>query len=194
MCLAGFVLVGGNSIRMGRDKARLPVDSHLLIEDVVSKVAFVAQNVTLVGAAERYGDLPFDRLSDLRSGNGPLGGIETALAADRCEFNLIVACDLPNLRKEWLAALKSKAIRDTVSCVVCKDRNDVVQPLCGVWHRSCLPVVRNAIDCGRLRMMDLLQELSAETVEVEGIISNVNTPEEWRTWQTAHGPQTPQLS
>jgi molybdopterin-guanine dinucleotide biosynthesis protein A len=90
---AGFVLVGGNSSRMGRDKARLPFHGTTLVEHVASTVADAAGSVTLVGAPERYASLGFPMLVDSRTGAGPLAGIHTALASSPAAWNLIVACD-----------------------------------------------------------------------------------------------------
>src|SRR6185437_7990145 len=131
MLVAGFVLVGGRSLRMGRDKARLPLKSSLLIEDVTAKLGFVAQNVALVGESQRYRDLPFECLDDLRPGLGPLAGIETALASGRGELNLIVACDMPNIQIDWLRGLVRRAMNHESDCVVCRDTSGGVHPLCG---------------------------------------------------------------
>src|SRR3981081_963293 len=76
---AGFVLVGGNSSRMGKDKARLPFGGGTLAEYVAKAVREAAGSVTLVGAPERYLSLGFPMLTDIRKGAGPLSGIHTAL-------------------------------------------------------------------------------------------------------------------
>ncbi len=180
--MAGFVLVGGRSFRMGRDKARLPLKSHLLVEDVAAKVAFVAQNVALIGGLERYCDLPFECLDDLRPSLGPLAGVETALASQRGELNLIVACDMPNIRVEWLQRLLARAIEGNGDCVVCQDSSGSIHPLCGVWSQRCLPRVTAALDRGRLRALDLIQELKAVYLPVGEFIHNLNTPDDWETW------------
>ena len=93
--MAGFVLVGGNSTRMGRDKAQLPLHGRTLVEHIAGAVAEAAGSVTLIGAPERYPDLGIRMLPDSRPGAGPLGGICTALASTDAEWNLIVACDMP---------------------------------------------------------------------------------------------------
>src|SRR4051794_11037884 len=105
MQAAGFVLVGGHSSRMGCDKALLPLKSGLLIQEVTAKVTAAAGTVALVGEPERYRDLGLDCLPDLRSGMGPLAGIEAALESGRGELNLIVACDMPSLDTDWLCRL-----------------------------------------------------------------------------------------
>jgi molybdenum cofactor guanylyltransferase len=186
MSLAGFVLVGGRSLRMGRDKARLPLESHLLVEDIAAKIRVFTRNVALIGEKQRYCDLPFECFDDLRPGQGPLAGIETALAMGRGEWNLIVACDMPNLRTEWLEGLIRKSRQDRSDCFVVKDRKAKIHPLCGVWNVSCLPAVRGALDAGRPTVMDVLAELATTQVSIGATIENVNTPEEWERWQASN--------
>src|ERR1019366_6470085 len=94
MC-SGYVLAGGRSSRMGRDKARLPFRGCDLVSAVAAAVAAavasVAGNVTLVGHPE-LPSIP-DRYPD----GGPLGGILTALDHTAADWNLIVACDMPEV-------------------------------------------------------------------------------------------------
>jgi molybdenum cofactor guanylyltransferase len=194
MPVAGFVLVGGSSSRMGRDKARLTIESRLLVEDVAAKVACAAQRVALVGAAERYRDLGMECLSDLRPSLGPLAGIEAALNARQGTLNLIVACDMPNLRVEWLNALVAKAEERKALCVVCQDVNRAIHPLCSVWSEHCLPDVRKALEERRLRVLDLIKELHAEYVAVNDHIRNINTPADWENWRNSPSGEAVQFS
>jgi molybdopterin-guanine dinucleotide biosynthesis protein A len=167
---------------MGRDKARLPINSHLLVEDVAAKVGFVSQSVALVGEWRHYRDLPFEFVDDLRPSLGPLAGLEAALASSRGELNLIVACDMPNLQVEWLRNLVTTAMEFDGDCVLCRDAAGAIHPLCGVWRQQCLPYVRAALDRGQLRVLDLVQELKRDYLPVDELIHNVNTPDEWEAW------------
>jgi molybdopterin-guanine dinucleotide biosynthesis protein A len=180
---AGFVLVGGRSLRMGRDKARLPMGAGLLVEEIAAKVAHAASRVTLVGAPERYADLPFECLADLRPHLGPLAGIETALAANYGEINLITGCDMPDLAPEWLEEMVFSARRTSALCVVTRDAAGKIHPLCAVYRSECLPLVRRALDGGRLKLLDLLKELRAVEMHTAAIIGNLNTPQQL----AAHG-------
>ncbi len=182
MRVAGFVLVGGRSKRMGRDKARLALDSHLLVEDVAAKVSCVAENLALVGESHRYSDLGFECLDDLRPSLGPLAGIEAALASERGELNIIVACDMPGLQCEWLAQLLAHAQERNAPCVVCQDVSGQIQPLCGVWRKECLPAVQRALALRHLCLLDLLHDVKAQTVALAQPVANVNTPQEWAAW------------
>jgi molybdenum cofactor guanylyltransferase len=194
MPVAGFVLVGGGSSRMGRDKARLALESRFLVEDVAAKVAYAAGRVALVGAAERYRDLNMECLSDLRPSLGPLAGIEAALAAQWGTLNLIVACDMPNLRVEWFRRLIARAEEHGSVCVVCQDASQAIHPLCSVWSERCLPPVRKALDERRLRVLDLIRELQAEFVTIDDHIRNINTPAEWENWRNSVSRKTVHFS
>jgi molybdenum cofactor guanylyltransferase len=186
MQAAGFVLVGGHSSRMGRDKALLPVGSGLLIEEIAAKVCVAAGTAALVGEPERYGQLGWDCLHDLRPGKGPLGGIETALESGRGEWNLIVACDMPSLKIEWLYRLLQKARETDALCVATKEPSGAMHPLCAVYRSGCLGAVRQALNAGRLRLMDLMHELDAITLEISTAVWNINTPQQWAAWEQAH--------
>jgi molybdopterin-guanine dinucleotide biosynthesis protein A len=182
MQTAGFVLAGGQSSRMGRDKALLGGDSHPLIQEVAARVAVVAENVVLVGAPERYGGLGFDCLPDLRPGCGPLGGIEAALAAGRAEYNLIAGCDMPGIRSAWLRTLLSASKETGGLCVAARDTTGRIHPLCAVYRAGCLPVVRAALETGRLKLLALMEDLNAITIDIGGKLWNLNTPQEWDAW------------
>jgi molybdopterin-guanine dinucleotide biosynthesis protein A len=184
MRAAGFVLVGGHSVRMGRDKARLSTASGLLLENVAARVLEAAGSVALVGQPERYADLPFDRLADARPGLGPLAGLEAALASRRGDLNLVLACDMPDLPLPWLERLLATARESEDLCVIARDSAGRLHPLCGVYKTACLPLVREALDEGRLRLLDLVANLRAAEIAVPGTIGNLNTPEQWAGWQT----------
>ncbi|MGA8028070.1 MAG: molybdenum cofactor guanylyltransferase [Bryobacteraceae bacterium] len=183
MQAAGFVLVGGRSTRMGRDKALLRCNSSSLLEEVASKVAAAAGSVALIGEPERYAWLGWDCLPDLRPGLGPLAGIEAALESRRGEVNLIVACDMPGLETPWLLRLLAKTEETNAPCVVARDADRQFHPLLGVYKTVCLPAVRNALDHKRLKVSDLVRGLQAVTLDIGQTIRNVNTPEDWAAWR-----------
>ena len=180
---AGFVLVGGHSSRMGRDKAFLRWHSRLMLELVADQVAACVVNVALIGDRERYGGFGIDCLPDLHPGRGPLGGIEAALESKRGELNLIVACDMPDLESASLLKLLQRAEMNDAQCVAARDEDGLTHPLCAVYRSSCLPAIRGALEAGRLKLLDILEQLGAVALEIGQRISNINTPEEWRAWQ-----------
>ncbi len=175
---AGFVLVGGASSRMGRDKALLPWAGLTLVEHVARQVKDAAGCVTLVGSPERYRDLPFPGIPDLRPGAGPLAGIESALAATDALWNAMVACDMPSITAALLSGLFEEAGRTDADCAVPVAPGGRPQPLCAVYHRRCLAAVSAALDGGIRRMSDALAALRAAFVpfETDAWFANLNRP------------------
>ena len=183
MRTAGFVLVGGRSTRMGTDKALLPWRDTTLVHDIAMKVREAAGNVVLVGNPGMYDATGIDSVADLHPGFGPLSGVEAALASGRGDLNLIVACDLPLLETEWLKRLLETARSRDVKCLVASDSDGRVHPLCGVYRHDCLKVVQNAVHASRLRVMETIEELAAETLSIDAPLWNVNTPVDWQKCQ-----------
>jgi molybdenum cofactor guanylyltransferase len=179
MRAAGFVLVGGNSTRMGQDKAFLPWRSTILVKHVADKVRCAAGTVTLIGQPQRYEMLGLPCLPDLHPGNGPLAGIEAALESNQGEFNLILACDTPELSTSHLKQLLSTAAGSSSRCVVTKDDAGGVHPLCAVYRSDCLPAVRRCVEEGRLQVTRFVEEIGAHYITTAVRIHNLNTPEEW---------------
>jgi molybdopterin-guanine dinucleotide biosynthesis protein A len=89
--VAGFVLAGGGSSQMGRDKALLPLKRSTLIESVAREIFLAAGNVTLIGSLELHGNIRFPGIPDRIAGSSPLGGRYAALSVTGADWNVPVA-------------------------------------------------------------------------------------------------------
>ncbi len=154
------MLVGGRSSRMGRDKALLPVPDGPLAGSIAARVAEVAGNVTLIGPRERYSALGYRVLPDLIPNAGPLGGIYTALHASTADWNLIVACDMPDVTVELFENLFNAAEGSNADCVV-PGESGSMHPLCAIYHRRCAARAIQAIHRNSLKMHDFVSDLQA---------------------------------
>lgn len=184
MAVRGFVLAGGQSSRMGRDKALLRVDGRTLLEVVAERVGEACGGVTIIGPPEVYGGLGFETLPDGTAGQGPLGGIETALTAGGANWSLVVACDMPNLTVDLLLQLVNAAEQAAADCVVAVSPGGLLEPLCGVYGPRCLPVVRRALAAGQRKVAKVLDELQVVHFPLENQkeVVNLNTPQDWLTY------------
>jgi molybdopterin-guanine dinucleotide biosynthesis protein A len=181
---SGFVLAGGGSSRMGRDKALLPYRGTTLVQHLARAVQDAAGSVALIGEPGRYSSLGYPVYPDKFSGCGPLGGIYTALSVSPTDWNLIVACDMPGLSPIVLRTLLQTAEESGASCVVATGPGDEPEPLCAVYHRCCLPAMARAIQEKRFKMKELVKELDPRTMPVDGLaLANVNTPAEWAEFE-----------
>src|SRR5712691_2702186 len=111
MPMNGFVLAGGKSTRMRRDKALLDWHGRPLLLHMVDLLRSATDDVQVVGR---------DRLPDRLPGRGPLSGIATALAITSSDANLMLAVDLPLLTKDFLIYLRSQIERSSRPLFVCK--------------------------------------------------------------------------
>jgi molybdenum cofactor guanylyltransferase len=179
---AGFVLTGGRSSRMGRDKALLPIDGSVLVERTAEVVRAAAGSVTLIGAPGRYSHLGLPVLPDLVPDGGPLCGLHTALKITRADWNLVVACDMPGLTVAFLGDLLAAAQQLGCACLA-PQTGSGLHPLCAVYHRRSADAVEFAIQHKSLKMHDLLKSLGAVSWPVAdaSLLENVNTPLEWGT-------------
>ncbi len=176
MLIGGFVLAGGFSRRMGgRDKALL---LHPSGETMLSRTAAIvreaAGNVTILGPANRYAHFGFPILEDSRPDSGPLAGLFTALQQTSCARILVAPVDLPHLTTDFLRLL----IATPGACVIAQG-----QPLCGVYHRDCLPAIEAALRANSLRVTAIAEALGAREVVPNDpqMLENRNTPEDWLT-------------
>jgi molybdopterin-guanine dinucleotide biosynthesis protein A len=177
---SGFVLVGGRSSRMGRDKATLPLAGGTLAGSIAARVAESASSVTLVGRPELYGNLGYRVIPDLIPNAGPLGAVYTALMDSASDWNLIVACDMPDVTVALFEDLFAAAERSGADCVA-PGRADALHPLCAVYHRRCAPQAARAIQHNSLKMHDFVSDLQTMIWPLKNWapLSNINTLEEW---------------
>jgi molybdenum cofactor guanylyltransferase len=171
--IGGFVLGGGQSSRMGRDKALLHVDGEPLVLRTVRLVRSVAQTVTIVGNPDSYIDLAIPALGDDWPGFGPLGGIATALVASKMPWNLVLACDLPYLSEAWVKYLAARALASQADAVIPMNEHGA-EPLCAAYHKRCEPAIRADLERGRRKVNDVLHELVVEMIQ----------PREWKAFDS----------
>jgi molybdopterin-guanine dinucleotide biosynthesis protein A len=186
MQASGFVLAGGGSKRMGRNKALLPFRGMTLVEHIAGMVRQAAGSVTLIGDPAQLAHLGLPVVPDKLPASGPAGGIYTALTITSSDWNLIAGCDMPAITSGILLNLLRRAAvtSNPIDCLAAAGPDGEPEPLCAVYHRRCLPAVDRAIRENRLKMKDLLLELGVEMLPVDpSALANVNTPAEWAEFE-----------
>jgi len=160
---AGWILAGGRSSRMGREKGLLEIAGTTLIVRAARLVASVCSSATIVGELQTYARFEYPAISDDQPRLGPLGGILTALGHAGVDWNLITACDLPYLTPEWLRYLVNRAA-SSAARVVLPESSSGLEPLCAVYHREAASSMRAAIDSGIRKVTDSFAALPVERV------------------------------
>jgi molybdopterin-guanine dinucleotide biosynthesis protein A len=184
---AGFILAGGASSRMGRDKALLELGGEPLIVRTARLVESVVGPATVVGDSAAFRALGLRTIADDWPGAGPLGGIATALRAASAPWSLVVACDLPYLTKPWLEYAVARALASEADAVVPKSATGT-EPLCALYHQRAEPGIRGALTLGNKKVKDAVENLRVEIIEPaewkafdsEGhLFKNMNSPEDY---------------
>lgn len=184
------VLAGGQSRRMGRDKALLQLGGQSLIERVLAAAHPLGCPRVIIGDPTAYAHLGLPVHPDRRPGLGPLGGLYTALSTTAAPV-LLLACDLPFLTPAFLRYLIDR--RGPYQAIVPYTATGL-QPLCALYEPSCLAAVETALDAERLSLRDLLTDLSLDLVREKDwrpyderglLFANLNAPEEYERAQAA---------
>jgi molybdopterin-guanine dinucleotide biosynthesis protein A len=161
---------------MGRDKATLPFHGAPLAEAVAAAVREAAGNATLVGHPT------LDGIPDLYPGEGPLGGILTALRHTTADYNLIVACDLPRVSPRVLRQLleEAEAVPDALALLP-HTPGGRPEPLCSVYRAAALAELQRRFQEGVRKVTLALEGLPVHHLEITEPLhfQNVNTPEDW---------------
>jgi molybdopterin-guanine dinucleotide biosynthesis protein A len=184
----GFVLVGGNSSRMGRDKATLPFGDRPLVVWMAELARRVCDTVSLVGNRRKYAGLGFPMVEDVFPDQGPMGGIHAALENSSARWNLVVGCDMPYLPAAFLRRLLGIAQEADADAVVPESNGFQYEPLCAVYARACLAPVEAALRAHRRKISDVFEQLRLRSVPRDEwkpfnrdgrLFQNLNTPQEY---------------
>jgi molybdopterin-guanine dinucleotide biosynthesis protein A len=171
---------------MGRDKALLPSHGRTLAEAVAGLVSAAAGPAALVGGPRRITPVQFGFVPDLYPGEGPLGGILSALQDSTADWNLIAACDMPGLKVDFLRALLDLAEHSEGDAMVPIGPDSRLEPLCAAYHRRCYQPLAQAFARGVRKIAVALEEVRMVTWPVPEELScfqNVNTPEDWAAYE-----------
>jgi len=153
--VCGVILAGGESRRMGRDKALLPWRGRPVIAHVASALREVASELLLsTNDLSRFAFLSIRSVADRYPGQGPLAGLHAAMVATDCPLLLVAACDMPRIRPCFLRRMIASA--EGYDAVVPHDARGRPHPLCAVYRRNWLSCLETCLDHRRNKVLDLL--------------------------------------
>jgi molybdenum cofactor guanylyltransferase len=177
-----LVLAGGQSRRMGRDKAFLDFAGVPLIERVIERVqSLCAETIIVANDAERFARFGLRVVRDIYPGKGSLGGIFSGLQALSAEYALVVACDLPFLNDallRYLIALAPQAdvviprshkptgkAKDATRYGQLAVKESGLQATQAIYSRRCLEPMRARLLADDLRIINFFDEVRVRVVE-----------------------------
>jgi molybdopterin-guanine dinucleotide biosynthesis protein A len=192
MADAGVILLaGGQSSRMGTNKALLSLGGKKNVERIVdelSKVSSLSTPLIVTNQPDVYSWLELPMTSDVFPGQGPLAGIHAGMLASDHKVNLVVACDMPFVSSSLARWLLEQA--GNYDATVPRITPNVLHPLFAVYFtETCLPVVEACLQGGQLRVTDMLSKLGVNyvnpvedglAIDVNLAFYNMNHPHEYK--------------
>lgn len=184
--VTGVVLAGGQSKRMGADKASLVLGGKPMIAHAIDRLREVLPEVVVVAKDACRLDVPgvkviADAAPDVA---GALVGIYSALLAVKTPYAFVVACDMPYIRPE----LVRRMIEACHGCDAFVPRiGAAIEPLFALYSRACLPSIEKRLDAGDLRVRGFFEDVNTAYAEEQflreadpGLSSfvNINTRED----------------
>jgi len=167
--LTAIILAGGKSSRIGsdKDKAILKLNGKRLIDIVISKLKrIVGDNIIIVGPPEKYPSYK-KVVPDLFNQKGLLVGLYSGLKSSASRYNLVVGCDMPFLKLELLQYMRDKI--DSNDIIIPRYAKSYVEPLCAIYSKDCLEVMKRNIKAGILSIRRIFPYLKVKYIEEKEI-------------------------
>lgn len=183
--IAGIVLAGGQSRRMGFNKAEALVHGRSMLLHMIDKLSAITPVILVSSGNLTYPDIEYPQIPDEYPDCGPLGGIYSVLKASITDLNLVVSCDIPLVTVEILNYIVEKAEESKALITAPMDENGQLHLLCGVYHKNILPFMERQLKLNALKLKNLSALTSIEIVEIseehplydKHAFKNVNTPD-----------------
>lgn len=186
----GVILAGGQSRRMGENKAQMMFGGEPLLARVARRLSSAVDELLVIGPQSLAPLTPQVRVvEDALPAIGPLGGLYTALTTITGARIFLVACDMPFVRPGLVQAMLALAETRDDADAVTLNVDGRVQPLHAVYSRGCLPSVERALNTNDRSLHALLMRLAVVAIDTETVrredpgglsAFNVNTPDDWR--------------
>ena len=184
--LTVFILAGGRSRRMGRDKVFLELGGRTLLSRAMDLANAIAPAVRIVAPQEKF--LTIVRtIEDIYPDCGPLAGIHAALASTTTELNLMLAVDMPFVEADFLTYLIAQASQVS-ALVTVPESGKGLQPLCAIYRRDFREMAEQALKKKKNKIDALFADVETRVIsETEmtrmgfsaKMFQNLNTPEEF---------------
>jgi len=129
----------------------------------------VTEEVKVVAAPGKYAEFGVTIVEDRWPGEGPLGGIVTALLHSQddqpdCVWNLILSCDMPFLTPDWMTFLAKRAA-ESAAQVVLPHSLQGPEPLCAAWRTDARAAIQDQFEKGVRKVTAAIGKLQSEVLD-----------------------------
>ncbi|WP_167609930.1 molybdenum cofactor guanylyltransferase [Maribellus sediminis] len=182
MQITGTILTGGQSKRMGSDKALLQLEGKTLLKRAVDLCSGLCEEILISSNNPTHRIENLRRIEDEVADCGPIGGIYTCLKHSANDWNFVLSVDAPFVQPDFIQFLKNKT--DQFDAIV-PVHDGKKEPLIAMYHKNALPQIEAQIKAENYKLHFLLQELNTNFVDATEwlvrypeLFRNLNAPED----------------
>lgn len=186
MQITGIILSGGQSTRMGTDKALLQLNGKTLLESALGICRPMCGDILISSNYPEHEKFGYKIIPDEIKYCGPLGGIYSCLKKSDTDWNFIISVDSAFVTQNFVEFLISE-IGD-FDAIIPVHKNGK-EPLIAMYHKNCISVIREKIELKDFKMQHLLNEINTQFVEADiwkekypEIFRNINRPEDLNSY------------
>jgi molybdopterin-guanine dinucleotide biosynthesis protein A len=197
--VTGVILSGGQSSRMGSNKALLPIQGGRIIEAIYRQFSELFPEVLLVtNNPEQYNFLPCRKAADIYPGLGALAGLHAGLHNAATPYIFAVACDMPWLNSSLIRRL---AALHNVADVVIPQVENGLEPLHALYGKQCLQPMEEVLSAGRRRIISFFPQVRVQYFGQDQIAAidpafdsfrNINTPADYFQLRAEYSANSPE--
>ena len=182
--ITGVILAGGQSRRMGFNKAEAEMHGESMLIRMIDKLKDLTPTIVVSSGAVNYPNIPWPQIPDEYADCGPLGGIYSVLKVSNTSLNLVVSCDIPLVSISLLKYIVASAEESDAIITVPVDQDGQIHLTCAVYRKEVLPFLENQLHVHAFKMKDLLELVPVEYIKIsrehplynEHAFMNVNSP------------------
>ncbi|WP_262507356.1 molybdenum cofactor guanylyltransferase [Salegentibacter salegens] len=178
--MEAFVLAGGKSSRMGRDKGLVSLNEEPMILHVLRELEFLKIPTKIIANNSAYKKFNLPIYNDVIPEKGPMGGLLTAMENTKAEMVLLLACDMPFITASAIEKLLNNSDNEQITASMF---NQKINPLFSIYPVILKENIKKSIALGNLKMTDFILKNQHVLLPFENEISgkifkNINTEKE----------------
>jgi len=182
MQITGIILSGGQSTRMGTDKALLQINGKTFLENTIEMCKPFCQVILISSNNSTHEKFGLGIVPDEFKNCGPLGGIYSCLKKSDTDWNFVISVDAAFVEPEFIKYFISE-IDDFDAIVPFHEKGK--EPLIAFYHKNCLDAIEKMLGSGNFKMHNLLYKINTKFVDSQRwverfpeIFCNLNRPED----------------
>ncbi|MBE0652893.1 MAG: molybdenum cofactor guanylyltransferase [Bacteroidales bacterium] len=181
--MTGILLAGGQSKRMGTDKAFLLYRHKQLFEYPLDILKAFCDEILISSSDPRFMATGYPVIPDAFPGKGPMAGLFTCLSRAKSSGSLVLSCDLPLMDPAFIYFLIDRSMKFPIT--IGTNRQGKPEPMAGIYEKEILPAMESLLIDGKNKLQGLLAKTRVQYIhpEKEGfdpdqIYLNINKPED----------------